>query len=979
MANLMTQIIINATDKASGVFQTIQDNAEKLAVGLVSVLAVDAFKSAVDDAAKFELQLDKVAAKGGYTAQEMDTLKNAAFDIGSKFGVSGTQAAEGLEILAAAGLNAKDSISTLPSVLGLAKSESVSMDVAATKITDTLSIMGLGFEQAGRGSDVLTKAANLSNTSAVGVADSIKYAGGIAKASGYSFEQTAAMIDVLANSGLKGEQAGTGLRSVLTSLKDPSSTASKELDKLGISTRDVGEVMDALKSKGKDANAAILGFGQEGAPAVYAFMDQGSAKIKNFTAELQKAGGASKETSDTMAANFEGAKTRLSATFDNLQIKLGTPILKPLTDSSNQLSEQLQRLLADGTIDKVGQSLADVFKAGGEWAIEFVKKTDFTAIGENIKDFASKTSQTFQVISEDARQAGNVVNLVTGVFSAGFNTIQASAAILEAGVVGALGGMNKFFGQIVTGWGEIFSLLPGFGSVGESLKTLGTNLDTSGNAAIEFAKSLKDEAGKQLDEAAIGANKAQTAFGELFNSAESGTKKLDEIWKVSATIKETLTGVKDTTNQAAQANHSLAESSDTVKTAIDATGKKVDEHAPKWTKYVDDLGQVHYTNIGLKTSTDDVAKSSENAAKIHKDNETTYQKHVDDLGRVSYSQGEVAKKADEAKQKTGELSASISTIPDKETKITADATQAENKIEQLKTPTGSLHTVESNAQKPAADISAIKQDTKSTHTFDSKADKPEEEIKKITTDTVSVHTFGSNAIAVNNDIDHITQDTVSMHTFGSNALAPKTDIAEIKLDTISLHTIGVDGTAPNNEIKYITQPTSSTHTIYVQTIQQNSNGGQIQYFADGGQPKFIRREGGLGGYGGGDTVPAMLEPGEWIIKKEAVNKYGNAFMAQLNSMQIQNVPYFSTGGSVSGVIPNDSSNIDGWDNLIQILNAGYTGNSEYWRWLNVDDWAKKTNQQNLVTPLKDWWKSNILRGMFNEQLKIKKHRNKNLP
>lgn len=687
--NLVAKIIINAQDNASKVFQSIQDKAGTLAAALVTYFSAVFFKGAVDSAADFELQLDKVAAKGGYTAIQMEKLKNAAFEIGAKFGVSGTQAAEGLEILAAAGLKSSEAINTLPSVLGLAKSEAVSMDVAATKITDTLSIMGLGFNNAGRAADVLTKAANLSNTSAVGVADSIKYAGGIAKASGYSFEQAAAMIDVLANSGLKGEQAGTGLRSVLTSLKDPSSTASKELDKLGISTRDVGAVMDALKSKGKDANAAILGFGQEGAPAVYAFMEQGSAKIKEFTKELQNAGGASKETSDAMSSNFEGAKTRLSAAFDNLKIQLGTPILKPLTDSFDGLVAQFQHLQADGTIDKVGQSLADVFKAGGEWAVEFVKKTDFTAIGENIKTFATNVSLTFQEIGDKARTAGDVVNLVTGVFSAGFNTIQAAAGILEAVVTATFGGMNQMLGQVATGWGEIFSLVPGFGSVGESLKSVGSYMTQSGDAALKFAASLKDEAAKQMQEAGVAADKVQTAFKNLGDSASDSVPKLDKIWGVSEKLRETLGGIES-----------------------------------------------------------------------------------------------------------------------KEISITADSRDAQNKVDNLKKPTEHTHTVipdTRNAEHAKANL---------------------------TTPTFSTHYVNVSYIDNGNGTANVGGRTV-YHPTGSNYW-----------------------------------------------------GDRPQGYSIGGAIDFKRREGKLGGYGGGDTVPAMLEPGEFIMRKEAVAMYGTDFMAQINNTKV---------------------------------------------------------------------------------------------
>jgi TP901 family phage tail tape measure protein len=108
--NLVAKIIINAQDNASGIFDKIKDSLGKLAV-------MAAFKTAIDDAAQFELQLDKVAAKGGYTAQEMEKLTTFATQVGVEYGKSGTQAAAGLELLAAAGLKSEDAMKALPSVL----------------------------------------------------------------------------------------------------------------------------------------------------------------------------------------------------------------------------------------------------------------------------------------------------------------------------------------------------------------------------------------------------------------------------------------------------------------------------------------------------------------------------------------------------------------------------------------------------------------------------------------------------------------------------------------------------------------------------------------------------------------------------------------------------------------------------------------------------------------------------------------------
>ena len=357
------------------------------------------------------------------------------------------------------------------------------------------------------------------------------------------------------------------------------------------------------------------------------------------------------------------------------------------------------------------------------------------------------------------------------------------ATILEAGIVSTFGAINKTIGTIATGWGEIFALVPGMGTVGESLKGVGKYLSESADESIKFAKSLKDEAGKQLDEATKAANQAQDGFKGLAEATGDTTEKLDKIWKVSETVKETLTGVKSASSEAAQAQSDLA------------------------------------------NTTSQLAQSSSNATQSTEAHTTAIYKTVDAHGRVTYSTEKMAGSTEVAIQKTSGLISTLDGVKDKETKVTADTTQAEQKIDEVKKPTSSTHAV-----------------APQTNEVDEKVEK-------------------------------------------------------LKETTDSKHAILPDDYDVKNTIAEIQKPTSSTHTIYTQTVQQNANGGQIQYFATGGQPKFIRREGGLGGYGGGDTVPAMLEAGEWIIKKESVNKYGNGFMAQLNEGKLD-IPRFSTGGRV---------------------------------------------------------------------------------
>lgn len=104
-----------------------------------------------------------------------------------------------------------------------------------------------------------------------------------------------------------------------------------------------------------------------------------------------------------------------------------------------------------------------------------------------------------------------------------------------------------------------------------------------------------------------------------------------------------------------------------------------------------------------------------------------------------------------------------------------------------------------------------------------------------------------------------------------------------KKSTKSLHTVKVDDTAVIRARKYNTQNTSNVHTTYLRTVQQHATGG------------FIQRKGALGGYGGGDKIKALLEQGEFIVRKEAVKSLG---LNRLQSINQGVIPKFATGGLV---------------------------------------------------------------------------------
>ena len=105
----VVDLLVKAKDLASapirGIVASIQflDSEISVVAGKIRGAFSGLFGGGLDGAIEFEAQLSKVAAKGGFTADEMAKLKQGAIDIGAQFGVTGAEAAAGMEALSAAG------------------------------------------------------------------------------------------------------------------------------------------------------------------------------------------------------------------------------------------------------------------------------------------------------------------------------------------------------------------------------------------------------------------------------------------------------------------------------------------------------------------------------------------------------------------------------------------------------------------------------------------------------------------------------------------------------------------------------------------------------------------------------------------------------------------------------------------------------------------------------------------------------------
>ena len=204
----------------------------------------------------FEEAMDKVQSISGATSNEMVDLTAKAREMGKKTKFSSAEAAEAFSYMGMAGWKSGQMIAGIDGVMTMAAATFTDLGEASDILTDALTGFGESAEEASRYADILTATATNSNTSVTGMGEALKYVSPICKTLGYSMEDTAIAIGLMAQSGVKGSQAGTALRGAFTHMTKDTDSVALAMEKLGISLTDnngevysLKEMMDQLRAK----------------------------------------------------------------------------------------------------------------------------------------------------------------------------------------------------------------------------------------------------------------------------------------------------------------------------------------------------------------------------------------------------------------------------------------------------------------------------------------------------------------------------------------------------------------------------------------------------------------------------------------------------------------------------------------------------------------------------------------------------------
>lgn len=343
------------------------------ALGGVSIAAIKA-------GSDFESQMSRVQAISGATGSEFNKLKEQAIQLGADTAFSSSQAAEGMENLAAAGFTTSEIMDAMPGLLDLAAASGEDLASSSDIAASTLRGFGLEAADAAHVADVLAANANKTNSSVADTGEAMKYVAPLARAAGLSIEETAAAIGIMANAGIQGSQAGTTLRGAISRLSRPTKQMSECMADLGISFYDSEGNMKSLAEQTRMMEEATAGmtdeqrnnvlvtlYGQEALSGMLALMNEGDGALLELTHAYETCDGSAKAAAETMQDNLAGALDQLGGSAETLGIVFYESVSESLketaksaTDSINNITEAFRNGGLDDAIEAAGDEFANL-------------------------------------------------------------------------------------------------------------------------------------------------------------------------------------------------------------------------------------------------------------------------------------------------------------------------------------------------------------------------------------------------------------------------------------------------------------------------------------------------------------------------------------------------------------------------------------------------------------------------------------------
>ena len=482
-----------------------------------------AFGASVGVGMGFESQMSTVQAIAQASESDMERLTAMAEEMGRTTQFTAEEAGQGLEYMASAGWSTKQMLDGLPGVMYLAASSGEDLALSADIVTGTLTAFGREAGEAARLADVLAMASAATNTDVAGLGNAMEYVAPVAGALGYSFEDVSIAIGMMSNANIKGEKAGTAMRTMLTNLAKPTDQMLGYMDKLGLSLTDASGEMIPLRELLGDIRSGFAGLteaeraeyaagiaGKEGMSGLLAIVNTAQDDFESLTREIDNATGAAQEMAQVRIDNLAGDIELLKSAAEGTGVEIYGGISEGLREVTQDATAWLEGFTEDlseemPTIQRKARQFGNAVRDGfepvldvGAWFLENPEVITGSLAGIAA---AFGTFKGFQAAKNGVALLGKLSGMISAwpVAAAGLaigGIVGIGTAIKTAKKEAAQANLDKHFGDITLSMEELEETAQlivkskNFEKVGEAIESLGKTQ--------ELADAFGD-AGKELD------------------------------------------------------------------------------------------------------------------------------------------------------------------------------------------------------------------------------------------------------------------------------------------------------------------------------------------------------------------------------------------------------------------------------------------------------------------------------------------------
>lgn len=354
-----TNTALAKIDEIGGKMENVGNSiagAGKKMMGVTTVvggLGVAAVKTAAD----FDSAMSQVAAVSGATGDDLQKLRDKAREMGEKTKFSASEAAEAMNYMAMAGWKTGDMLGGIDGIMNLAAASGEDLATTSDIVTDALTALGMSASDSAHFADILAAASSNANTNVSMMGETFKYCAPVAGALGFSAEDTAEAIGLMANAGIKSSQAGTTMRTMLTNLTGEVTFVGDAFGELTVQTtntdgsmRSLGDILkdcrgafSQMSESEKAANAEAL-VGKNAMSGFLAVMNAAPSDIDKLNKAINNCDGTAEKMANTMQDNLAGQLTILKSQLEELAISFGEILMPAIRNIVSKIQAFVDKL-----------------------------------------------------------------------------------------------------------------------------------------------------------------------------------------------------------------------------------------------------------------------------------------------------------------------------------------------------------------------------------------------------------------------------------------------------------------------------------------------------------------------------------------------------------------------------------------------------------------------------------------------------------